>query len=154
FLSELNIVELRVKARALKQLLVSSSLDDPPVSQNQYNVGSLNEPQPVRDYQHSLAFHQSVQRLYHFFLRCAVETASRIIKYQNRSVADDRPRDGDSLALASRQRHPAPADHRVVSAGHSDNELVSVGEFRRANDFVAAGVGFAVSDVLPNRSAK
>ena len=57
----------------------------------------------------------ALDRLLHRALAFGVERARRLVEQQHRRVAQDRPGDGDALALAARQHHPALADSRCRS---------------------------------------
>ena len=86
-----------------------------------------------------LPFIRRVQGLDHGLLGRGVQPGGRLVQNQNGRVADDRPRDGDALALTAGERHAALADHRVVAVGHLLDELVGVGQFGGAPDLSARG---------------
>ena len=44
-----------------------------------------------------------------------VDRRGGVVEHQDRGVGEHRPRDGDALALATREREPALADHGVVA---------------------------------------
>ena len=46
-----------------------------------------------------------------------VHRGGRVVEDQDARVHDQRPRDGEPLALAARERDPALADDRVVAVG-------------------------------------
>ena len=54
---------------------------------------------------------------HHAALIHGVERGGRLVEHQHRRVGEKRPRDGDALALAGRQRGAAFADDRVESGG-------------------------------------
>ena len=75
--------------------------------------------QAVRDGDDRAPFHQPLEPLDHEPLGFGVERGGRLVEDQDRRVADDGARDADALALATRQRESAFADHRVVAVRHA-----------------------------------
>src|SRR5262249_29299307 len=53
-----------------------------------------------------------------------------------------------------RQSHALLTKHRVILLGHFPDELISVRQFRRPQNFGTRRFRFAVSDVLPNGRAE
>src|SRR2546422_36730 len=96
----------------------------------------------------------AVDRPLHEALRLAVERARGLVQDQDRGVRDDRTCDRHALALATREAHPAVADHRVVRVGQRNDEVVGVGSLRGADDLGVRDPVPAVGDVLADRDRK
>src|SRR5438876_710955 len=96
----------------------------------------------------------AVDRPLHEALRLAVERARGLVQDQDRGVRDDRTCDRHALSLATREAHPAVADHRVVRVGQRNDEVVGVGSLRGADDLGVRDPVPAVGDVLADRSVE
>ena len=64
-----------------------------------------------------------------------VERTGGFIQDQNRRVFQNCPRNGDTLALAARQRRAAFTDHEVVTARLLRNEGVGLGQAAGVDNF-------------------
>ena len=64
----------------------------------------------MRDDEGGAALHQRLQRLLDLRLGRRVERAGRLVEDQDRRVLQQRPGDGEALALAARKRDAALAD--------------------------------------------
>ena len=89
--------------------------DDPAGVEHDDLVGVAHGGEPVGDHQHGPLLHQAVDRLLHQPLRFGVERAGGLVQDQDRRVAQQRPGDGDPLALAARQPGAPLAQDRVVA---------------------------------------
>jgi len=98
--------------------------------------------------------HQLVQGFDDGLFRGGIQTHGRLVKNQERSIADDCPGNGYSLALTAGERDSALADHGVVALRHFLDKLLRVGEFCSVPDFFGRGAGLPIGNVLPNRGAK
>ena len=101
-----------------------------------------------------LPAHELLKRVEDQRLRRRIQSRRRLVEDQDRGVADDRPRDGDSLLLAAGQRDASLADHRVVAFRQLTNEHVGIRQLGSANDLTARRLGSAVGDVLPHGPAE
>ena len=70
-----------------------------------------------------------------------------VVEHQHPRVGQDRPGDGDALALTARQREAALAEHRVVGVGQPHDEVVRAGEPGGALDLLGRGLGIGERDV-------
>ena len=83
-----------------------------------------------------------------------IEAVCRFIEQQYRWIAQQGAGNGDTLALAGRQLAAGLADGRAVAIGEVDDELMDAGERRRADDFLVAGIGQPVRDVVADRAGE
>ena len=84
--------------------------DDPASVEHDNRVGGQDRTETVRDYEGRRAsrfagcvLHQPVDRLLDEVLALGVDLAGRLVKYQDRRLAQDSPRDADSLLLSARK---------------------------------------------------
>ena len=97
--------------------------------------------------------HQPAQRLADRFLEFAVERGGRLVEQKERRVLEERPRDGDALALAAGQLDAALADERAHAVRQILDKIAARRECRLEHIFVR-GVRPAVADVLHDRAMK
>ncbi len=79
---------------------------------------------------------------------------SRLVEDEHRAVREECARDRDPLTLPSRQLDAALADLRLVAAGQTDDELVSVRRLRRGDKLRIARPGPGIRDVLGDRGGE
>jgi len=130
-------------------------LDDPAIVHDQYPVESGDRREPVRDRDHGLAFHHSIERRLDRRFHLAVEGACGFVQNKDRRVLQDHPGKRYPLPLPARELHPALTDTRVVTGtaigiAQTRNESMRFGPFRRGGDLVLGGVGATIQDVLPD----
>ena len=66
--------------------------------------------------------------------RDGVHRRGGVVEYEDAGVSDYRPRQGHSLALASREAETPLAYHGVVAVGEVLDELVGIGDPGRGHD--------------------
>src|SRR5580658_4057906 len=120
---------------------MSALFRDHPTAEDNDRVGIANGAQTMGDGDHGPSFHEALQCFDHESLGFGVESSSGLVEDENRSVANDGAGNSDALPLASGKSKASLANHRVVAVGHSGNELIRVGEFRRFLDFLLGGAG-------------
>ena len=76
-----------------------------------------------------------------------IDRGGRVVEHQHAGVGEDRPGDGDALALTAGQREAAFAEHRVVRVGQSHDEVVRAGESGGTLDLLGRGLGIGERDV-------
>ena len=80
----------------------------------------------------------------------AVGGAGEFVEDQNARIAQDDPRQGQTLFLAARQLAANLADARLIALGLRQNEFVREGPLRRRLDVLLLGPARAVGDVVVN----
>ena len=68
-----------------------------------------------------------LQRLLDFGFRHGVEGGCRLIENENPRIADQRPSNGDALALSPRQPGAVGAEYRTLAVWQRADELVRIG---------------------------
>ena len=91
--------------------------------------------------------HHLGQRVADLVLLGRVDRRRGVVEDQHPRVGEDRPGDGDALALAARQREAPLADHGVVALGQLVDELVGAGQPGRPLDPLLRRVGVGEGDV-------
>ena len=80
------------------QFVVGTALDDAALVHDEDEVCVADCREAVRDREDRAVLHQVHKRILHELLRHRVEGARRLVKDENRRIADDRARDRDALA--------------------------------------------------------
>ena len=97
-------VELRVAPAGLDQLVVRARLGDPPVLEHHDPPGSPDRRQPVGDHDRRAPGEQPLEPLLDHPLGAHVDVRRRLVEDQDPRLGEQRPREGDDLALAGRER--------------------------------------------------
>ncbi len=84
-------------------------------------------------------------------LALGVEVARRLVQDQDPRIGEQGPGDRDPLPLPAAELDAPLADHRLVAAVESGDELVGVGEASGVLDLVLGGIVLRVADVLRHR---
>src|SRR3954468_13142 len=100
---KLETMETRVTAVLREQLVVRARFGDAAAMQHEDHVGVAHGSQPMRDRDRGPAFEEVRQALEDQIFRQRIERGGGLIEEENRRVANNRARDRDPLALASRQ---------------------------------------------------
>ena len=140
--------QARIEPAARHEFLMSAGLRDAALAQHQDAVGVSHRGQAMGDDEAGAVVHQALQRLLHQRLRFAIERAGGLVQDQDSRVLQQRPRDGDALPLPAGEVDSALAQQRFIAIWQGEDELVCIGRLRRRDDFVVAGIGPAVRDVL------
>ena len=109
-LGGLDPVHVRIDAVAGQQRLVRALFDQFGVLHHEDDVRVADRPQVMCDDDGRPPFHQGVKGADHGLLGDGVQSRSRLVENQDRRIADDRPGNGDALALTARERHASFAD--------------------------------------------
>jgi len=124
-------------------------LDNRAFVHDEDDIRAADGREAMSDHDGGLAFHQTIQGFEDEFLRGGVESGGRLVEHKDRRVADDGAGDGNTLALASGERHAALANNGVQALGQLLDELHGVGKLGGALDLLAGSIRLAVGDVLP-----
>src|SRR2546426_12035619 len=81
-------------------------------------------------------------------LRLLVDWTRRLVQDEHRAVLQERPRNGDALALAAREGDPSLAHPGVIALREPEDGLVSVRGLRRRDELPVAGLRPGAGDVL------
>ena len=132
----------RVQRVAGHQLLVRAALDDAALVHHHDLVGERDGAGPVGDDEGGAPVGDLLQGAADLELRLHVDARGGVVEDEDARVHDQRPRDGDALALAAAEREAAFADDRVVALGEGLDELIGLrGLGRLAHLLVASPPG-------------
>ena len=98
--------------------------------------------------QHGLVGHDVVKAVLDQAFGLGIEAGGGFVQHQDRRVLEQRPGNGDALALPSRQFDPAFANQGVVAFGHLQNKLVGMRPLRGLGDLLIAGLHVAITNVF------
>ena len=152
--ADLSRHQPRVDAGAREQRGMGARLDHAPLVEDQDAVGADHAREPVRDHQRGPAHHEPVERLLHEGLALRVHRGERLVQHQDGRVAEERARDGDTLALAAREADRALAHTRGVALRQAANELVGIRRARRRLQLGARGRGPAEAEIFLHRAVE
>ena len=88
------------------------------------------------------------------FLGLDVERRGRLVQQQDRRVLQEGAGDRDPLALAAGKLDAALADHCGEALGHGLDEAEAARRACRGDDFLVAGFGPAIADVVHDRAVE
>lgn len=94
---------------------MAALLRNPPVLDDEDAVRILNRAEPVGDDEAGAALHQRFHGLLDMHFRARVDAAGGFIQDQDGRISEDRPCDGQQLALAMAQASAFGAKHRVIA---------------------------------------
>src|SRR5690606_15810226 len=142
--------EGRIHTLARSQLLVGAEFSDPPVLEDDDQVGIANGREPVGDRNGGTVAGDPLERSLDRRFGLVVHRAGRFVEDQDRRVLEDGAGNGDALALTSGQLLSALADDGVVSVREPADELLGFGQPSGTNDVLVTGAPAPVNDVLAN----
>jgi len=102
----------------------------------------------VGDHETGAPAHQPQHRFLNLHFGAGVDAAGRFIQDQDARIGQDRPGDGQHLALALAQIPGALGEHRLVAVRQVADEGIGVGHFGGGDDLSVGGVQPPVADVL------
>ncbi len=108
----------------------------------------------MRNGNHRAALHQTPQRLLDKMFGLTVEGGGRFVQDQDAGVLQDRPGDGDPLALTAGQLDALLADDRAVAERPAGYELVTFRLARDGGDVLVVGIELAIGDIGADRTVE
>src|SRR6266536_329709 len=100
--ARLQVMQLRVPAAPAHQFIMGPVLDDTAALDRDDAVGATYGREPVCDHKHGTPFDDAAHVVLDDPLALVIERARRLVEDQDARVRDQRPGDGDALALAPR----------------------------------------------------
>src|SRR5262249_36541634 len=111
---DLAVPERGVDPAAPHEVLVPAGLHDAPLLEVDNAVQGPQRGQPVGDRDHGLVAHEAHEGGLDRGLALAVERARGLVEEEDRRPPEESAGDGDPLALATRELHPALAHAGLV----------------------------------------
>ena len=130
----LMVAEAAIEAAAAIEAVVIPLLHDPALVEDEDPVQRAHRREAVGDHDRGAPLHQPLHRLLDQRLRLRVEARGRLVQDQDRRIGQEGAGHGHALALAARQLHAALAHQGAVALGQAHDEVVRIGEPRRALD--------------------
>ncbi len=130
------------------QLPEGSLLGNQPIFEHDDLIHVAERAQAVGDHQHCASNDQLIQGMHDFGLRLDVQAGGRLVEYQDRPIAQNSARYGQTLALAAREVLALFADVGIVTIWQAHDRLVHLSFLRRVDDLILAGPWFADLDIL------
>ena len=127
-------------------------LHNPATLEHEDLIRAADRRQPVRDHERRPPMAQGAQPILDLGFALGIETGGRFVEHENPRVGENRPRDGDALALAAGQLHAALADDGVVFLVELRDEFVTVRDARHFLDLLARRMRPRERDVLGDRA--
>src|SRR6266852_5998591 len=134
------------------QLVMTALLEDGALLDDHDSVCAPHRAQAVRDQENGAPCTHLAQVPLNDALGFVVEGARGLIEDQNAGIDDERPRNGNPLPLATRQRAAVLADHGVVAFGKSRDEVVRSRKPRGASDGIQGLARIGQGDIVPHRA--
>ena len=125
-----------------------AAFHDVPVVQGKDAVAINHAGQPVRQDQYGAVPHQAAKGLLDDGLVFGVHRGQRLVKYEDRCVAQQGAGDGHALPLAAAELDALLPDQRLVTFRQRHDEAVNVGGAGGGHDLVVRGVRPAHADVI------
>ncbi|MNV18760.1 hypothetical protein D3C71_1095980 [compost metagenome] len=138
---------------------MGSGFGDLAVFQHHQPVHPGDGREPVSDGDHGFALHQGLEAFLDRRFDFRVQCRRGLIHDQDRRVLEQYPGDGNALALAAGEFHPALTDVGIetgtaFSVRQRRNETVSPGLVHRFPELGVGGVGFAIQQVVTDRAVQ
>ena len=133
---------------------VGALFGNTPLVQHQNPVGIDNTRKPMRKDQRGASSHQPIERVLDDRFVLGIHCRERFIQNQDRRVSQDRPGDGNALALPAGKPDAPLADYGVISLGQQRDKLVGVGRAAGRFECFGRGVGLADPKVIRDRAVK
>mgnify|MGYP007125488438 CR=1 FL=1 len=112
--------------------------DDSSVLHDNDLIGFCNRAQPVRDDENGFPADDFGNRGVHFFFVFRIDERGRFVKNDHRRVFQERPRQRNPLAFASREHFPTVAGRGIEAGREPFEKLVALRAMSRFEDFFAA----------------
>ena len=131
----LHVVTLRPRGEHVavagargEQLVVRAASGDTPSVEQHHARGESDRAGAVGDDDRRATVHDRGHRLADLVLLRRVDGAGGVVEHEHPGIDEDRPGDGDALALTAAQREATLADQRLVPVGQRVDELGRAGE--------------------------
>jgi len=133
---------------------VLADLDDVAVVHDQDQIGVLDRGQAVGDDEAGAPLHQILHAFLDQDLSAGVDRRGRLIQDQDLRIAQEGAGDRQQLLLALGDVGGFLVDFRLVAVFQGADEVVHIGGVGSGDDFLVAGSGLAVADVVHDRSGE
>ena len=143
-----------VDTALLHQLRMGTLLGDGALVQHQNAISIDHAGQAMGKDQRGAPLHQPIKRDLDDGLVLGIHCRECFIQNQNRSIAQNSPRNGDPLALPTRKANSSLTDNGVVALGQKSNKLMGIGGTTGRLKIIQHGIGLAHPKVIRHRAMK
>src|SRR5579883_1786080 len=151
---ELERREAGVESALPQQRRVVAEGYEAPVVEHGDPLGLKYGGEAVRDDEHRAAIHHAVEGLLDEALALRVERTRRLVEEKHGGVAQERPRDRDTLPLAAGEAHAALAEICAVTLRQTLDKLRRRRSVRRPADFRVRRPGTSIADIVDHISGE
>ena len=144
----------RIKPALFHQLVMCATGDDDAFIHDNDAVGLEHSCQTMGDDQCGTAFHQTFERGLNQRFAFSIERGGRFVEQQHGRVAQDGARNGDALALTTRQRDTALTDLRFIATRQRHDETINAGGNGGGAQIFIRRIGTTIADVLADGHAE
>ena len=127
---------------------MGAGLHDAALVEHQDAVGADDARQAMGADQYGPPFHQPVQGIEDHRLVLGIDRRQGLVEHQDWCVPEQRPGDGDALALSAGQPQSPFTDHGPIALGQTDDEVMGVGGAGGGLQFLGRRLGLAEAQVV------
>ncbi|MNG09811.1 hypothetical protein D3C84_932460 [compost metagenome] len=131
---------------------MAADRDQAPLIDHCDAIGMLHRGQAMGDDQRGAPTHQGRQCLLDQVLALGIEGTGGLVQQQDRCIHQQRPGNGQTLALTTRQPQPCITQVGLIALRQLQDEFMGMGTARRGLYLGIGRLGTSVADVLLDRS--
>src|SRR5712691_3770511 len=146
--TQLDLINVLVDTTLGHELVVRPPFDNLTILQHQDEVSLSHRAQAVRHNKRGAAVHHRDHGLVDAPFRFHVNAGGGVIEDQDWGVEQDRPGDGEALALSPRQRHPALAYRGIIAVAKTHDLVVQLGDLGRPDHLLKGGMTRPIGDIV------
>ena len=149
---ELQTVQIGVVTTGREQFGMTAGFDDLSFGHDDDPVSTFDRREAMGNDKGRAVLHQVRKRCLDPSLGLRIERRGCLIENQDRRILEQRPRNGDALALATGEQHAPVTDPGIEPVGQLVGELIDIGGTRSCLDIRTRRVpAAAVGDIAGNR---
>ena len=149
---KLTVIQLRIEAVLLQQLVVFALFDDMAALHDEDDIRLADGRQAMRDDEARAPPHHGGERLLDLQLGARVDGAGRLVQNQHRRQRQHEPRDAEQLPLPGGESCARVGQGRIIALRQARDEAVGMGGLRRGLDLGLRGLRPCQRDVLAHRA--
>src|SRR5262249_26446684 len=116
------------------QFVMCAVFDQPAAIKGDNAISAAHGRQPVGDNNDGASFGDIAHVVLNDPFAFVIKRAGRFIENEDSWIGNQRPGNGNSLALATREAVATLADNRIVTFGSFENKIMGPGKFGRGDN--------------------